>query len=168
MDSHFSNLKCNVCLDFYKDPRILSCGHTFCAECLGKLIKPAIHANSISARFNEQIIACPVCRKIDVTRGGVAGLSKNYTVADLVDSLHKCASGYPDDASDSNNHDRALQYCVDCRRSLCESCCTDHSPPTAGHVIKLLDNVTDTDGRCGYKASNSRPPTTSAPPPLRR
>ena len=51
------SLICNICLEEYKNnfnsektPRILSCGDTFCTECLKKMRK-------------NNIIVCPICRK---------------------------------------------------------------------------------------------------------
>ena len=56
-------LSCPICLDIYKHPRNLICGHVFCSTCL-YLIK-----------INNNIL-CPLC--CHNTK-----LSKNYTLADL-------------------------------------------------------------------------------------
>ena len=33
-----SNLKCSICLEFFSDPRVLSCLHTYCLKCLQGLV----------------------------------------------------------------------------------------------------------------------------------
>lgn len=36
-------LKCYVCDEFFRKPRILPCGHTFCSDCLLRLRTVALH-----------------------------------------------------------------------------------------------------------------------------
>jgi len=63
------DLKCPVCKEVYTDPRILSCGHTFCRPCIGALSERA----------------CPICRKQFIFSGtGVDDLTKNFCVANLL------------------------------------------------------------------------------------
>lgn len=38
-ESIMDNLSCPICLEIFKDPRNLSCSHTFCCDCLLELIK---------------------------------------------------------------------------------------------------------------------------------
>lgn len=46
------DLSCAVCCELYQDPQLLSCGHTFCRQCLKK------HWSVNTAR------TCPVCRRV--------------------------------------------------------------------------------------------------------
>ena len=66
---------CFICTEHYHHenlfPRLLSCGHTFCSNCLEKLLKN----NSIS---------CPDCRKTTSVPTGVTGLTKNYEILKMV------------------------------------------------------------------------------------
>ena len=38
MDRLKNLLECSVCLDRYEDPKLLSCGHHFCRECIEDLV----------------------------------------------------------------------------------------------------------------------------------
>ena len=54
------SLKCSICLEFYFDPRVLPCLHTFCLHCLEPLVK-------------DGTISCPQCRvKHKIPKGGVS------------------------------------------------------------------------------------------------
>jgi hypothetical protein len=44
-----SLLTCAVCLEIYKEPKLLPCNHTFCSDCLHKIIN------------NANQIKCPCC-----------------------------------------------------------------------------------------------------------
>jgi len=44
-------ISCSICLDKFKHPRNLDCGHTFCTTCLHMI------------KINNEIV-CPLCRKI--------------------------------------------------------------------------------------------------------
>ena len=43
-------LKCGICLELFQDPRSLPCLHTFCLECLQRLLN------------KNHSLKCPVCR----------------------------------------------------------------------------------------------------------
>lgn len=40
-------LKCAICLELFRQPKILSCGHCFCANCL--------------EQWNQESSSCPIC-----------------------------------------------------------------------------------------------------------
>ena len=56
--------KCGVCLDLYTDPRMLSCGHTYCQACLD----PTLHA--IQGK-NGKFFQCPECREETMSANAV-------------------------------------------------------------------------------------------------
>ncbi|XP_068443803.1 E3 ubiquitin/ISG15 ligase TRIM25 [Clinocottus analis] len=65
-------LTCPVCLDVYRDPHLLPCGHNFCKICLDRLKRQAERG-----RFR-----CPECR--DSHRCGT-NFQKNFKLANIAD-----------------------------------------------------------------------------------
>ncbi|KAK2862900.1 hypothetical protein Q5P01_002433 [Channa striata] len=65
-------LTCPVCLDLYRDPHLLPCGHNFCKTCLDHLKRQAERG-----RFR-----CPECR--DNHRCGIT-FQKNFKLANIAD-----------------------------------------------------------------------------------
>ncbi|KAK9521866.1 hypothetical protein VZT92_019842 [Zoarces viviparus] len=69
-------LTCPVCLDLYRDPHLLPCGHNFCKNCLDRLKRQADRG-----RFR-----CPECR--DSHRCG-ANFQKNFKLANIADDYRR-------------------------------------------------------------------------------
>ncbi|KAM6909458.1 E3 ubiquitin/ISG15 ligase TRIM25 [Xenentodon cancila] len=65
-------LTCPVCLDLYRDPHLLACGHNFCKTCLDRLKRQAERG-----RFR-----CPECR--EAHRCGTK-FQKNFKLANIAD-----------------------------------------------------------------------------------
>uniref|UniRef100_A0A7S4I9C6 RING-type domain-containing protein n=1 Tax=Vannella robusta TaxID=1487602 RepID=A0A7S4I9C6_9EUKA len=76
-------VRCPLCLDFLKIPRVLTCQHSFCTECLVQLYN--------SSGNNARSIQCPVCRHTtDITNNGdnpIASLSINHLLQNIVTTL---------------------------------------------------------------------------------
>ena len=47
-------LTCAVCMEQFKEPKVLPCLHTYCKACLEKLVKK---------QGSDHIITCPECRQ---------------------------------------------------------------------------------------------------------
>lgn len=65
-------LTCTVCLDLYRDPHLLPCGHSFCKTCLEHLKQQA----------NRGRLLCPECR--DSHQCDTA-FQKNFKLANIAD-----------------------------------------------------------------------------------
>ncbi|KAG7239273.1 hypothetical protein INR49_029375, partial [Caranx melampygus] len=65
-------LTCPVCLDLYRDPHLLPCGHNFCKNCLDHLKRQSERGR----------IRCPECR--DSHRCGT-NFQKNFKLANIAD-----------------------------------------------------------------------------------
>ena len=51
LPEHF---ECAVCMEQFKEPKVLPCLHTFCMRCLQKLLKK---------QGPDHVITCPECRQ---------------------------------------------------------------------------------------------------------
>ncbi|XP_070849773.1 E3 ubiquitin/ISG15 ligase TRIM25 [Chaetodon trifascialis] len=69
-------LTCPVCLDLYRDPYLLPCGHNFCSTCLDRLKRQAERS-----RFR-----CPECR--DSHRCSI-NFQKNFKLANISDDYRR-------------------------------------------------------------------------------
>lgn len=69
-------LTCPVCLDLYRDPHLLPCGHNFCKACLDRLKRQAERGR----------VRCPECRESH--RCGT-NFQKNFKLANIVDDYRR-------------------------------------------------------------------------------
>lgn len=118
-------LLCPVCLEKYCDPKLLNCHHTFCANCLLRII------NNCASPF----VTCPSCRhETQIPDGGIANLPTNFFVNSMLtylslegDQLQKAYKERKCETCDEPEFaDFATSKCVDCSKVLCGGCVADH------------------------------------------
>jgi hypothetical protein len=112
-----AKFECSVCHDVFQDPRNLSCGHTFCLQCLQNIVQAAVIRIG-NATVDK--IPCPQCRtKFSVGSQNLQDLPKNYIVADLISSLP--ASSQCDNIVYCEIHlNKEVEfYCEICQRFAC-------------------------------------------------
>ena len=137
MESLLKNIKqqvtCSICLDTYTEPKIISCFHTFCCECLEK------HAR-VSQK--EGKFRCPECQaSIDLPEGNrFDRLPNSFFHKSLLSLLAVQQSG--DANSITCSHCRKTNpqmfYCFDCGRFMCLDCFNAHQLLSAtfnGHKV---------------------------------
>ncbi|KAL4618264.1 E3 ubiquitin/ISG15 ligase TRIM25-like [Arapaima gigas] len=116
-------LTCSVCLDFFRDPHLLPCGHNFCLVCVKRLKKQA----------GKGRLKCPECRQMH--RCSVT-LQKNFRLANIAEEYRK--RGQPQaEASALVPTAIACDYCLGEQQATavktclkCEvSMCADHVRP---------------------------------------
>ncbi|XP_023931083.1 tripartite motif-containing protein 2-like [Lingula anatina] len=129
-------LTCHICLEEYKDPRVLPCYHTFCLECI------ADHAakNGVQNKFS-----CPVCRnEAPVPPGGLETLVKNFCLRKITDFIkdQKAPEGR---LCEYCKHKEATLLCQGCPKTnqLCATCRELHDsiPALTGHHFIALSQV---------------------------
>ncbi|XP_071491655.1 E3 ubiquitin-protein ligase TRIM56-like [Diadema antillarum] len=118
-----SNLQCPICLKVFVDPRLLSCYHTYCKDCLMRLSK--------SQKGHRR--TCPICRQITkVPKANVHLLQCNTK------QTTACT------ACRGNRKSQAITYCRECDAYMCIKCHMSHNSwdMLAGHeVVKASDII---------------------------
>ncbi|XP_002735026.1 tripartite motif-containing protein 2-like [Saccoglossus kowalevskii] len=110
-------LKCGICLERYRTPKVLPCLHTFCQKCLQNYIPP--HSLSLS---------CPICRQTSILpEEGVSGLQNNFFITNLMEVLEgPKTNGTQSDSKalpcPSHEGEVLKFYCESCETAVCQHC----------------------------------------------
>ena len=103
---------CAICLDYYQDPRLLPCSHTFCFQCIEKLVK--------NGSFN-----CPLQDNMKITQNDITQLPINRTAKDMVEfvsSINLSTDKKSTHQCDNCNENEGINWCDKCAFHYCESC----------------------------------------------
>ncbi|XP_013386323.1 E3 ubiquitin-protein ligase TRIM71-like [Lingula anatina] len=118
-------LTCSICLEKFKDPKVLGCTHTFCQHCLQDHLDRNFRGCS---RF-----PCPICRRQwDLPGGGVSSLQTNHLLVSISHTL-----GQVERAKNAKkcevcclkkvqNPPSATKRCLECEESMCGDCSSEH------------------------------------------
>ena len=78
IENIYEQLICPICLDVLKEPKFLSCLHTFCCQCLHKITNQQPKDN----------IVCPTCRgETPFPSNGVDHLKTNFFVNSMLELI---------------------------------------------------------------------------------
>ena len=122
---------CAVCMEYLLDrnPRFLSCHHSFCQQCLQRLT-------------NNAQLHCPTCRAVTaVPNNDVTKLAMNFQLVKIMEHLK--AERQPNCLSPHClfcSKDHASYKCKECNQFLCEGCKIKHNKMKTfkSHVILKL------------------------------
>ena len=105
-------LTCTVCLDSFKEPKVLPCCHTFCKSCLERILEKAKIKTSL---------VCPQCRaEHKVPPNGPEGFLTDFSL------LREADSEEPHICGECDSSDTAVAFCTECQSYLCSSCASIH------------------------------------------
>ena len=138
MEKPFPHMTCGVCSKPYNDPRILSCLHSFCLQCLH---------HEIEKSGSQQMFQCPICEQnTSIPVGGASVLPQNLhlgfevEVAGYMSKMVSNSEVCCDECVDGRNG-LAVVFCCMCRQFLCKHCRDHHSSSRklSKHKIVGLD-----------------------------
>ena len=118
-------LTCAICLEAFKDPKLLQCFHVYCKECLDRLV--------VTDQQGQVSVRCPTCRRATL-------LPPATTVADLQSAFHIHHLFEIQDAFEKAKEPQKVQcglclkdvrtatsYCRDCGEFICAGCVDIHT-----------------------------------------
>ena len=136
-------LVCQLCMDRFKEPKMLECSHSFCLECLQHLAET--HTTSPT-------LICPLCRGQTLlqTQKGVADLRTDFKLISLLDEIEQHETklqeiqqptqGSVSKCSKHTDKD-VIMYCDSCKQLICTTCIAkDHSMHPATELSEVFDN----------------------------
>ena len=131
---------CQLCSKPFDDPRILSCLHSFCLQCLH---------HEIEKSGSQQMFQCSICEQnTSIPVGGASVLPQNLhlgfevEVAGYMSKMVNNSEMCCDECVDGCNG-LAVVFCCMCRQFLCKVCRDYHSSSRrfSKHKIVLLDQA---------------------------
>ncbi|KAK7483901.1 hypothetical protein BaRGS_00024785 [Batillaria attramentaria] len=143
-------LTCPLCLELFKEPKVLDCQHTYCLACLQQYL-------ASQQTISSQCI-CPVCKEpTEIPTNDVRRLRNNFLVSGLVDFTTS-----QNQQNGNNNMPAELPgtqcpaceepkdceaFCRQCEMWLCASCTRSHGklPATRDHAVMSLMDI-NTEG----------------------
>ena len=117
-------LTCAICLDAFKDPKLLQCFHVYCKDCLQRLV--------VTDRQGQLSLCCPTCRQSTLLppATGVSGLQSAFLIHHLFeiqDALKKVKDPQKVQCEKCTVTKRtAANFCRDCGEFICEKCTEMH------------------------------------------
>uniref|UniRef100_G1KK33 Zinc finger protein RFP-like n=1 Tax=Anolis carolinensis TaxID=28377 RepID=G1KK33_ANOCA len=114
---------CSICLEYFKDPVTLECGHNFCRSCITQCWKKSV----------TQETSCPQCREKVQQRN----LKSNWQLANIIEITKKLPKGQKraeDKEKVCGKHQEPLKlFCKDDEIPICWMC--DRSKEHKDHTV---------------------------------
>ena len=131
----FELFECSVCLEslINKQPRLLSCGHTFCIPCLQQLLE----GNTVN---------CPKCRSpTRLPPGGMQALPKNTDINKMREREQELSARNDNFCQMCKNRDSKVEFiCTSCsKRLICQACFEKHRriPALKAHNVLPIEET---------------------------
>ncbi|KAL4003681.1 NHL repeat family protein [Acanthocheilonema viteae] len=135
-------LTCPICLDRYKQPKLLPCHHTFCLPCLDNCVDVV-----------RRILKCPECRaEHPVPYEGVKNFQSNYTLTGFLDihlqatddnaaQLEAYIQRYNLERCKICEEKAVLDICAHCEKRACGDCRATHLEMLKRDLTRMLNQV---------------------------
>ena len=116
-------LTCAICLDAFKDPKLLQCFHVYCKDCLQRLV--------VQDQQGQVSLHCPTCRQSTLLPAtGVSGLQPAFHIHHLFEiqeAVKKVKEPQKVQCEKCTKSRTATKFCRDCGKFICERCIEMHS-----------------------------------------
>ena len=134
-------LTCAICLDAFKDPKMLNCFHVFCKDCLQRLV--------VTDRQGQLSLRCPTCRRSTLLppTTSVSGLQSAFHVHHLFEiqeALEKMKEPQKVQCEKCKKVSRpATSFCRDCGQFICATCADIHAnwDDFSSHEVVSMDQL---------------------------
>ena len=131
----FELFECSVCLEslINKQPRLLSCGHTFCTPCLQQL-------------SGGNTVNYPKCRSpTRIPPGGMPALAKNTDISKMREREQELSARNEHFCQMCRKRDAKIEYiCTSCpKRLICKACYNKHKriPALKAHNVLPIEET---------------------------
>lgn len=117
IEDNFFN--CSICLDHYREPKMLPCLHRYCKDCLQSVIK------GCHSEFD-----CPMCKQAcTISEDGVEGFKTDFHMKSLLQFIQLQKSFETKEVRECvgcNKKLKVVAYCFKCKDFLCSECYQFH------------------------------------------
>ena len=124
-------LTCSLCLELFREPKTLTCLHSYCKACLNEMTTIANKHDSV---------LCPLCRdETAIPESGIDGLPTNFFIKNLLEVAELKSKN--DSLMCSNCEDglKAIARCGECDEFFCEKCVDAHNRLRPYQEHKVVD-----------------------------
>ncbi|XP_050504396.1 RING finger protein nhl-1-like isoform X5 [Diabrotica virgifera virgifera] len=165
-------VQCGICLEKMKEPRMLTCQHTFCKSCLKNLVTAknlvlkSGPSSKVTLSSELKNAKCPVCQTEIVLRNGLESLEelpKNFHIETLLKLLEgdptvptpvvKAPADYRCVKCQTICEEQA-HVCQHCMQVYCSICWIDHMAELDSNLSLLIKQVEESRDRLNHKAQN--------------
>lgn len=129
------SLRCSICLDLFRNPAMIPCGHSFCTDCIAGVWDR-----------DRDVCRCPQCKH---TFNHRPALIAWLHVKELSEKLMKMRRTQAEDDEDvscdscTSRTSKAVRSCLTCLASYCETHLEKHNDLHRWRKHQLTDSATD-------------------------
>ena len=153
-------LTCSDCSKLFKEPKTLSCLHTFCEKCLSDYIACLPVEPDPLTGYSQTKVPCPLCKNVqELKEADVKHVPFNFSFKNMVshltleENVRKASGSQPDRAvrkcEECTDEDKAVAFCKTCNQHFCEGCSTQHkkSKKYTTHKVLALEKISSSSSQ---------------------